>query len=156
MKAQEQDLEHADRINGWPAKIGIIATAEAWAKCLEVNASHDVAKIVILRNHYFEDGQVELGEVVFGNGFQHDVNPPEHRASSPNQKTPAVFVPTTPEKNTPSVLIQLDSGLFQRVVAELGVFYGQRPVAGVWRNHKIFFGPIRDGEGLPSFETAVW
>ena len=80
VKAQEQNLEHADRINGRPAKIRIVATNETRPKGLEVDARHDLAKVMVLRDDRLEDSQIEFGQRCFGGGFQHGVGPPEASA----------------------------------------------------------------------------
>src|ERR1022692_820927 len=41
VKAQKQDLEHADRIDGRPSPEEAVGEVESWPKCLELHSCHD-------------------------------------------------------------------------------------------------------------------
>ena len=54
MIAQEKDLEHADRIDGWTTHYPTISVLKPGAKLLEVNLLRDATQIMILRHNRIE------------------------------------------------------------------------------------------------------
>src|ERR1019366_5315808 len=54
-----------------------VGQVESWPKGLEIDAGHDFAEIVVLRDNHLEHDFIEFGQRSYEDGFQHDIDPPE-------------------------------------------------------------------------------
>jgi hypothetical protein len=61
MKAQEQDFEHAHRVDGRPAHARAVRLGEPRAKALEVNVRRHLPQIMVLGHDGVEDLPIEFG-----------------------------------------------------------------------------------------------
>ena len=80
MKAQEQDLEHADGIDRRAAHRGTVGVVKAWSKALEIHQCLDASQVMIGRHHGGKDPLVKIRQRHRVLRVQHDRDPRTNRS----------------------------------------------------------------------------